>query len=419
MNYEQLTERVVDGLRKMKYVSDEEFEKKINHFKNYNYKNFDNKEIFWKLTQVMFFNMGKKASMIENKIPILKENLYDYEKLINFNDEQINAIILRTGFPKQIEWIKRNAVVFNNITKKYGSFQNFIYQVYNINDIYCSNKQLEYLYCDLKKLFIGIGETAGWHFLTDLGFNSLKPDTVIRRIFYRLGLIEEENDLNKTIEIGREISKQLNLPIRYIDIIFVKYGQVGKSDVLGTIDGICTENNPKCNLCTIKSFCKFKNCKENNYMKEERKIDFLKAIETKTILKDMATTSGAIYKIKEKIKFKERFDNASKELQDLFIEFVNKLDESGIKNYATNTPDYRLEQERVFAIANFFPSKNAIKIAIKYTGLDLKSNILNLQRKSIPSQTSGVYKDFFEVFMKTKTELDEVVKILNIVKNNS
>lgn len=290
-------------------MSEEEFEEKLRQFKSCNYNNFSNKEIFWRLTQVMFFNIGKKASMIEKKIPTLKEYLYDYEQLIILSNEKINEIILITGFPKQVQWSIRNAIVFNNIIKIYGSFQNFISLKYNINNIYCSDKQLENLHYDLKRLFKGIGETAGWHFLTDLGFNSLKPDSVVRRIFFRLGLIDDENDIKKTIEIGRKISEQLNLPIRYIDIIFVKYGQVGKSDVLGTLDGICTENNPKCNICTIKNFCRYK---ENNLMKVEDKMDFSNIIKEKEIKKCDNMAIISFNKIKEKPKFKDRFDRAPK-----------------------------------------------------------------------------------------------------------
>ena len=43
---------------------------------------------------------------------------------------------------------------------------------------------------------------------------------------------------------------------RYIDIIFVKYGQEGKSDEFGLVNGICLSHNPSCNnLCELTDCC--------------------------------------------------------------------------------------------------------------------------------------------------------------------
>ena len=53
-----------------------------------------------------------------------------------------------------------------------------------------------------------------------------KPDRVIRRILFRLGLISEKEDIEQSIMVGKEFSRRINEPIRYIDIIMVKYGQI-------------------------------------------------------------------------------------------------------------------------------------------------------------------------------------------------
>ena len=93
--------------------------------------------------------------------------------------------------------------------------------------------------------------------MTDIGLPVLKPDRVIARIFKRLGLIEDEKQILKTVLQGQKFSNATELPIRYIDICFVKYGQKGEDIELGLDDGICLERNPKCHECGIKEYCNF------------------------------------------------------------------------------------------------------------------------------------------------------------------
>jgi DNA-3-methyladenine glycosylase I len=87
--------------------------------------------------------------------------------------------------------------------------------------------------------------------MTDIGLNVLKPDRVICRIFKRLGLIADENQLLSTVLQGRKFQQQTGHSIRYIDIVLVAYGQVEFLD-LGIKNGICL-NKPRCEACPLKS----------------------------------------------------------------------------------------------------------------------------------------------------------------------
>jgi DNA-3-methyladenine glycosylase I len=49
----------------------------------------------------------------------------------------------------------------------------------------------------------------------------LKPNRVICRIFYRLGLIRSELDTEEALRQGRLLAQATREPIRYIDIVFV------------------------------------------------------------------------------------------------------------------------------------------------------------------------------------------------------
>jgi DNA-3-methyladenine glycosylase I len=79
---------------------------------------------------------------------------------------------------------------------------------------------------------------------------------VICRIFKRLGLIEDERQLLKTIIQGRKFAQATALPIGYIDIVFVAYGQL-QSLEFGLDRGICLATNPACDLCGVTSHCHY------------------------------------------------------------------------------------------------------------------------------------------------------------------
>lgn len=45
-----------------------------------------------------------------------------------------------------------------------------------------------------------------------------------------LGMIRDEEDIEGVIQVGRHMSTATGQPIRYIDIVLVKYGQMGRGD---------------------------------------------------------------------------------------------------------------------------------------------------------------------------------------------
>jgi len=109
---------------------------------------------------------------------------------------------------------------------------------------------------ELEYRFAGLGPITTYHVLTDIGLRVIKPDRVICRIFKRLGLIESEEQLLKTVIQGRKFADATGLPIRYIDIVFVSYGQV-QSQEFGLSRGICLEKNPLCSACGATAHCRY------------------------------------------------------------------------------------------------------------------------------------------------------------------
>lgn len=83
----------------------------------------------------------------------------------------------------------------------------------------------------------------------------LKPDRVIMRMFQRLGLIENSGQLLKSVIVGRKLAEANELPIRYIDIVQVAYGQ-SQSTQFEIDKGICL-NKPRCEICRVSSMCNY------------------------------------------------------------------------------------------------------------------------------------------------------------------
>lgn len=57
-------------------------------------------------------------------------------------------------------------------------------------------------------------------------------------------------------QVGRTFAKTTGYPIRYIDIVFVCYGQM-KSPEVGLEHGICLEKNPHCSVCGVTRHCDY------------------------------------------------------------------------------------------------------------------------------------------------------------------
>jgi DNA-3-methyladenine glycosylase I len=202
---------------------------------------------------MIIFYSGFKAEIVEKKEKIILGHFPDYKTVSNYSDADFEKIFSDSNMIKNDRKIKsciKNAKVFDKIVIQYGSFQNYI-DSFNAQS---SFENLIFLKEELEYRFDYLGGVTVYHFLTDIGFNVLKPDRVILRIFKRLGLIENEKQLLKAIVLGQLFSKHTEIPIRYIDIILVKYGQQGESEKFGLKNGICLEKEPNCKVCGLINY---------------------------------------------------------------------------------------------------------------------------------------------------------------------
>jgi DNA-3-methyladenine glycosylase I len=260
IDYKTIFIKAENTLKQQSWFSDVEFDKRYGRFKRFETKVLTDKEIFEILILIIFYS-GFRASTVENKEQIILEHFPDYETVSNYSESDIKNML---SDPKMIKNERKIRACISNskrikeIIRKFGSFKNYIDSLDATN----SFENLILLKEELEYRFEYLGGTTVYHFLTDLGFNVLKPDRVILRIFKRLGLIENEKQLLKSVIIGRQFAKNTGYSIRYIDIIFVKYGQQGESKMFGLKNGICLEKNPNCTICGLNDFCEY--YKNNN-----------------------------------------------------------------------------------------------------------------------------------------------------------
>lgn len=242
-------------LKQHSWFTEMEFQDTYGRFKAFETKIRSDDEYFEMLIMIVFYS-GFKAATVENKDKIILSHFPKYSLVAEYSEADIQRIMSDSKMIKNERKIKAcisNVRTFRRIIQHYGSFLEYL-NVYNAKD---SFENLIELKNELEYRFDYLGGNTVFHFLTDLGYNVLKPDRVISRIFKRLGLIDNEKKLLQTVEQGREFAKHTGYPIRYIDIIFVKLGQMGESEMFGLEDGICLEKSPKCMICLLKEYCNY------------------------------------------------------------------------------------------------------------------------------------------------------------------
>jgi DNA-3-methyladenine glycosylase I len=254
-DFKAIFSKVEKSLKAYSNLSDEEFEAIFFEFREKKFQVRSDDEYFKIIRDITFYS-GFKAETVTNKKQMIEKHLPTFLQIADYTKPEIESILSDANMiknPRKIEATIHNAQVFRRLVEQHGSFQKYL-ESFNPT---LSFENLILLKEDLEFRFGYLGGITSYHFLTDIGLNVLKPDRVLTRIFKRLGLIEDESLLFKTISRGREFAAATGYSIRYIDIVFVKYGQQGNDEVLKIKDGICLESNPKCHLCEVRDDCNF------------------------------------------------------------------------------------------------------------------------------------------------------------------
>ncbi len=235
-------------------LPEEKIRARLDKFKEFEGRTFTDAEYYWTLVCVIFYS-GFRAATVSGKLDVIQGHFPDYVTVADYGEDEVGRIL---SDPKMIRNRRKvqacidNARTFRSIVNDYGSFQGYIDSfspTEPFEDLMLLKEELEYR-------FQGLGRVTTYHFLTDIGLPVLKPDRVICRIFHRLGLIESKKQLLKAVIQGRKFAQATRHPVRYIDIVFVVYGQM-ESKGFGIERGICLENDPACSICGVRNHCKY------------------------------------------------------------------------------------------------------------------------------------------------------------------
>ncbi|MCP4542067.1 MAG: DNA-3-methyladenine glycosylase I [Chloroflexi bacterium] len=232
----------------------DEIQARLDEYKKTETKTFTDADCYRILVHVIFYS-GFKAATVTAKLPVIDQHFPDYNTVAGYTDSDTGQILTDPQMIKnkrKIQACVQNAQTFRRIVHEHGSFQAYIAS-FSPRE---SFENLLLLKEELQYHFSGLGEITTYHVLTDIGLPVLKPDRVITRIFHRLGLVESEKQLLKAVIQGRKFARATGHPIRYIDIVFVAYGQV-QSTEFGLKRGICLKNNPACLLCGVQIYCQY------------------------------------------------------------------------------------------------------------------------------------------------------------------
>ena len=229
----------------------ESFFSTINWTKNkVDYHELTDDQIFEYLVIVVFYS-GVRADMVSGRIGRIKELLRDYRRVMVFTQSELDSFLAdpRTiHHEKKLRACVANAKMLATIVEQYGSFAAYA-------DTFGERRLLQ-LRDDLRRRFKYLGDRTVYHFMMELGLPVLKPDRVVCRIFDRLGLIDDPGRIDQAIEVGSAFVEATRYPIRYIDIVFVMYGQAANANS-GIERGVCLEKRPRCSVCGLAGYCTF------------------------------------------------------------------------------------------------------------------------------------------------------------------
>jgi hypothetical protein len=138
-----------------------------------------------------------------------------------------------------------NARKMEEIIREHGSFANYIDSFSSKDDLI---EKLQGYYGGFK----WIGEINAYEFAKEIGLPFIKPDRQIRRVFLRLGLIDEETPRKDIVEMGKDVADTVNERPCVVDYVLWLFGSE-----------VC-KAKPLCEKCLLTRSCSFNLTKESS-----------------------------------------------------------------------------------------------------------------------------------------------------------
>lgn len=216
----------------------------------------DDDELYRRLAVIPFY-AGKRAVVVSARRPIIERYFPKAATAAAHGPAMIERMLNDPAMFRHrpcIEAAIANARTVLELVQRHGSFKAYLVALRG-NE---SPAVIERAAKELQRRFKRFGEATAHHFLTDIGAPTVKPDRVLLRVFSRLGLIDSEADLEGARRVGDRIARETGYSHRFVDIVLVKFGQVGDEFDLGIGTGLCLEQNPRCEKCLVRQHCRYR-----------------------------------------------------------------------------------------------------------------------------------------------------------------
>ena len=195
------------------------------------------------------FQSGLRGEIWLRFEPEIKRELKDYKvnEIANYTQKDVEKMLSNPRMlkhRKKIEGCLHNAKEIVNITKEYECFWRWL-----------ANHTTEELVEKLRSNFKWMGYTNAYAFLLYVGMDVMKTDLNVRRVLYRLGLLDSEAPTPKILTeiqtIGRRMAEAVSVKVAVIDYALYMFGAGEKPFVRYAV---CSKV-PKCEECPLTRFC--------------------------------------------------------------------------------------------------------------------------------------------------------------------
>ena len=207
-------------------------------------------QFFFQILCSTIFDSGLRSSVVNQRSDVIRRVFKGFDILkvskISTTDHSLKTLKDKTGISRsRLKACILNANRMLLLTLiEYGSFQRYLNSFPTVDD----------LVKDLTE-FKWIGETNAYGFLKYIGFDVMKPDRDVRRLLFRLGLIDKDEDTKEIRaqiqRVGRRMAEAVGEKVSVVDEVLWDYCSGGINYVKYPI---CTAK-PKCEECVLTQFC--------------------------------------------------------------------------------------------------------------------------------------------------------------------
>ncbi len=209
-------------------------------------------EIYRELVMVVFYS-GMNAETVTAKRQTILKFLGDYKEVAAYTEDDVLHICSISDMIKNRAKVRaciKNAKEFLKIDKQFGSFRNYLL---SFNQRFPADySRVPELLDDLQKRFKFLKARTSRHFLMVLGFPIIKPDRMVMRLLFRLGLISGESDehIGDAVDVSLKAAEEVGIPAGMMDYILVGIGQSEGAK-------LCKKDKPLCQLCGLTTYCNY------------------------------------------------------------------------------------------------------------------------------------------------------------------